>query len=359
MARRKRDWPRLWGDAVRFHLNRLRYGFLDPRAGVSTQDSEVAGIGILRESRVRVQGHSGRLQYCIIQNRSGLWQGYQFPWVHLEDFSDAVTTEATAAVLRRLLARLPGHISFGFVLGAQLPNAQAVAELFRKTGFKLSPDNTFYYTPPAQAAEVMDGLTGKSIKGTLRRARRDLDLVEMTAEEFALFHKANIEAAGKASYRDWDNDRLLLELGKTSDHARAIGVRRKSASGASPPFDAAVACTWNRSQNLYKFWRLTYRQRGAEDDPNPPHPDATKLLLLDAMEHAASLGLEFDTDGTTPGMTKLFSLFGPGVFRPAIRIQCVRDTIWSVLRRDHPSLTGRIARLAAMILVSRRRTRGE
>jgi hypothetical protein len=335
-------------NAARFHLNKIRHGFLELLASHTvTATGEAVDGGLLKEVRAAGREGSGRLQYCVMRDASGLRKGFQFPWMHVENLLDCADDRARLLTLRRLLARLPSGVCFNFVLGKNLAHPEVVAEAFRRAGFLVAKVDTFFYTPPAEAGEVIETLTGKSIKGTLRRARRDLEVVDVPPRDFVIFHDQNIETVGKRSYRDFDIDRVLFELGLSTRHVRILGARRKATAQMPGPFalDAAIVCTWNHDQDLYKLVRLTNRSRDNSDPVHPPHSDASKLLILAAMEEAAVLGLTFDTDGTTTGMSKIYALFGSGVFQPAIRIQCMRETIWSLIRRDHPTLARKVGRL--------------
>jgi hypothetical protein len=84
---------------------------------------------------------------------------------------------------------------------------------------------------------------------------------------------------------------------------RVIGGRGKT-PGA--PLDAAIACAWDNMR--YYLWMST-RRRHVENSPHQkPHPDAIKVLIVNAMAHARDLGLTFDADGvSTPGAKTLYS----------------------------------------------------
>jgi hypothetical protein len=74
---------------------------------------------------------------------------------------------------------------------------------------------------------------------------------------------------------------------------------------ADAPLDAAIACAWD--SNRYYYWMSTRRRHSQESPCDKPHPDAIKLLIVNAMAHAKSLNLLFDVCGfNTPGAQKLY-----------------------------------------------------
>ena len=346
MAIPKRDWSVILKDAVRFHLNKISHGFLEPFAA-RTETSNTLGSGFLKDVRVSGKAGSGRLQFCEMRDASGIRHVFQLPWMHMEKFLDAADDKARLLTLRRLIAALPSGACCNFVLGRNLTHTESVAETFRRVGFRVLNVDTFYYQPPVNANEVIETLTSKSMQKNLRKARRELELVDVSPSEFVRFYKNNMEAAGKRSYFDFEIDRVLFELGQLTGHIRILGARRKKTQQtAGPvPLDAAMVCTRNAVQNNYKFIRVTHRSHNDNASDCAPHGEASKLLILAAMEDAATLGLHFETDGTTPGMTRIYAMFGPGVFKSAIRIQCTRDTIWSLVNKQYPSLARKISRL--------------
>jgi hypothetical protein len=295
---------------------------------------------LVKEVHAIMQDGIGHLQYCLNRDERGLWCGKQPAWLHLHDLVISAYDRAKVVINRRLLAQLPIGVSFHFVFSPDLPESDAIRTAFKSAGFKLLDAETYVCARQARSGDVIDTLTGKSIKGTLRRARRDLEIVEMSADEFLHFHQKNLEATGKRNYRDAVSDRLMLYEGLQRNHVRIIAVRRKATAGIPGPFpiDAATACLWDEEDGTYKLWRLTHRPRGDGNAVSRPHVDATKLLILAAMEDAAARNLILDTDGSTPGLAKLFALFGPNVFRRTTRLQCDRETLWAQVKKYYPSV---------------------
>ena len=108
---------------------------------------------------------------------------------------------------------------------------------------------------------------------------------------------------------------FLIEEAISRGQARAIAARPNSRSqsvdhGRSSPYDAAIVYVWDNERCYY--WLSTYRIASADNSNAKPHPDATKLLAVKAMEDAQAMNLIFDADGvTTPGAENLYrNIFG-------------------------------------------------
>ena len=108
---------------------------------------------------------------------------------------------------------------------------------------------------------------------------------------------------------------VLIEEAVSRGHARAIAAMPYSRSqsvdhGRSSHYDAAIAYVWDNDRCYY--WLSTHRIASADNPDAKPHPDATKLLAVRAMEDAQAMNLIFDTDGVaTPGADNLYrNMFG-------------------------------------------------
>jgi len=324
------------GSTLRFHWNRLRYLSLT---------SEVQK-GPVRYARARQGDASANLPYSLGRDNRGVLCGVQPAWLYLGDFAGAGRQKV--ALIRKLLAKLPGSVTFHFSFQSDLPNAPLVREAFASAGFTILDWKTYIYTPPTEYADLVDTFTGKSIKGTLRRARRDLEVVEISADEFIEGQRANLASSGKKTNRNDNLDELILREAVRRKCVRVLGARRRSVTGSGPaPIDAALVCLWDETSRTMLLWRLSYREYG--DGPLKPHVDASKLLVLAAMEDCAARRFTLDTDGYTPGIAKMYQLFGPGVFQHADRLHCERECLWATLIRYYPSLGRRFPRLGRLL----------
>jgi hypothetical protein len=334
------EWSCVLRGSVRFYLNKMQFGYFWSGSERPSKKSTEGRTAIaLSEARVATEGATFRLPYIVTRYGHGIRRGSQYPWLFLDDPAHGTDARLKATILRKLLAQLPANVSFNFALSPNLSETDLVVQIYKSAGFKILHSETLTYTPPAEHGDLIDTFSGKSIKGTLRRARRDMEIVEMSPSDFVHFHEMNIESVGKTSHRDFDADRFLLEEGLSQKKARILAARRKpTAENPGPfPMDAALACVWDSSNGFYKLWRLTYRV-GRSDGASEPHPDASKFLILAAMEDAAAKKLVLDTDGYTPGLEKLYATFGPGVFKLTVSLECLRDVPWALVIRDYPSL---------------------
>ena len=321
---------------IQFHLNRAVYG------GCKSVDAACSKSPLVREVTVFTAKGQARLPYSINRDNDAIWRGIQPAWLHLSDLDTAGDSRTNIKIIRLLLAQLPSKASFIFIFSPFLKDVAGTKVAFEAAGFTTSERKTFLWNPKS-ATNALEALTGKSIKGTLRRAQRDLEIRYITAAEFFAFHSETIAAAGKHDYRVGSSDAAMLAECVKNGTARIIAACKKT---ASPPgrgsFDAAVACVWDKSDLTYKLWRMAYRPKG--DGPDEPHPDATKLLLLATMNHAAEEGLVLDTDGCTPGLEHFYSLFGPEVFQCRMRLHCDRETLHAYIHKRYPSIFAKLFR---------------
>jgi hypothetical protein len=317
-------WSEALSGVARFYINKLLHGVLAPRPPAS--GGGATENGAVRHARAAIAGSQGDLPYCMGRDLRGIMCGVQPAWMYLRDFG--VAGRHKAAIVRRLLAQLPGGVSFHFSFHIDLPDAALVRRAFARAGFDILDWETFTYTPPATHADLIDTLSGKSIKGTLRRARRDLETVDISARDYFRFQRANLAASGKKNNRNDNLDELIVAEALRHKSARILAARRKSTDThpGPHPIDAALVCLWEEEARVLQLWRLTYRDHSY--GPLMPHVDASKLLILAAMQEAADRKMILDTDGYTPGMEKLYPLLsfaGPPVCRRTSRSRKTRS----------------------------------
>ena len=325
-------------DSLRFRFNQLLYGTIF-QAFRRTRCSLVQQGRFVMEARVATRHGCGELPFCIVRDERGIQRGGQPAWMYLRDLVSP-NSDAKGAITRQLLAQLPANVSFHFVFSPELMNTKIIRAAFKSAGFRLLDVDTYVCVRQPPGTDLINTFTGKSIKGTLRRANRALELFEMSAEEFFSFHQRNLENAGKTSYRDLATDCLMLKEGLRRGRARILAARRKQSPEQPGPFpiDAAVACLWDETDGAYKLWRMSHRSNENSPAATRPHPDAGKLLVLAVMEDATNRNLTLETDGSTPGLARFYAIFGPGVFRRTKRLQCEHETVWSLISRHYPSI---------------------
>jgi hypothetical protein len=263
------------------------------------------GTAHLNEAKV-VEGNIvvGRLLYVVQRNKAGFKCAGLFNWTHMGGpvISQDLSEEAKAKVLHQLLAQLPRNVSLSFVLGPASAHAEPIREAFKAAGFERS--GVITYSLPPNAESIINRLSRKHAKHIISADRR-LDVIDISADRFTKFYEANLKEVGKISNSPLGIAHDLIAAGgeRNPPQVRAIAAARKrpereesDSLGANLEeviLDAAIACAWDNER--YYLWRLTRRRDTSLD--GKPHPDAVKLLVVKAMEHARSLGLIFDSDG--------------------------------------------------------------
>jgi hypothetical protein len=244
----------------------------------------------------------GSLGFVVVTNQVGNRLGFPPVWAHLGGpiLDPGLGRGVRADVLRRLVAQLPSNISFKFVCNPIARDADLIRQAFRGAGFEHHAETT--YVQRCSDRDIMSRLSAKR-RGQLKRADRDLDVLQIDADEFIEFYGSNLREAGKSSYASLRNARDLIVKGQegSAPQVRVLAARRKVEGS---PLDAAIACAWDDSR--YYLWLLT-RRHHADANGRKPHGDAVKLLILRATRHARSLNLTFDVDGaTTEGARNLY-----------------------------------------------------
>ncbi|HEY3991057.1 MAG TPA: hypothetical protein VGM02_17290 [Acidobacteriaceae bacterium] len=256
----------------------------------------------------------GRLPFVLLRNRLGLLRGQDPHWSHLGGplVDQRLSRTEQAEVIRSLLEQLPRWASFNFVCNPDLSYADLVRSAFRQSGFIHATQMTYLRLP--SEGNVLNTRKSKH-KGHIKRAAKELDCVDISAKEFVQFYKANLNASKKRSYSPFDTMTFLIEEAVSRSQARVIAARPHSRSqsvdhGRSSPYDAAIVYIWDNDRCYY--WLSTHRIASADDSHAKPHPDATKLLAVRAMEDAQAMNLIFDADGVaTPGADNFYrNMFG-------------------------------------------------
>jgi hypothetical protein len=210
-------------------------------------------------------------------------------------------------VIHSLLEQLPRWASFNFVCNPDLSYADLVRSAFKRSGFGHTTQTTYLRLPSED--NVLNARKSKH-KGHIKRAAKELDCVDVGAKEFVQFYETNLKAGKKKSYSPLDTMTFLIEEAVSRGQARAIAARPNSRSqsvdhGRSSPYDAAIVYAWDNDRCYY--WLSTLRIAFADNSDAKPHPDATKLLVVRAMEAAQAMNLIFDVDGvTTPGAENFY-----------------------------------------------------
>jgi hypothetical protein len=164
--------------------------------------------------------------------------------------------------------------------------------------------------PFAAAADVVDpfdvimrGLS-KTQRAHIRSANSNLNIHECSPDEFVKFYGDNLQCRGVGKSRySLDVATALLEesIGRGQGE---VFVASHSGEPLAKVWDAAIACVWDDSR--YYLWMATRRASEGGSGPKS-HPDAIRLLIVNAMVRAQSLNLVFDADSPgTPGAQQLY-----------------------------------------------------
>jgi hypothetical protein len=256
----------------------------------------------------------GRLPFVLSKNRIGLVQGHDPHWSHLGGpiVDEKLSRTEQARVIHSLLKQLPRSVSYHFVCNPDLSYADLVRSAFWESGFHRTTQVT-YLRPPSEG-DVLNTRKSKH-RGHFRRAAKELDCVDITAKELVRFFETNLKARGKTSYSPLGTLSCLIEEAISRGQARAIAAIPSSRiphghADGTTAYDAAIVYVWDTNRCYY--WLSTSRMPFADNSYTKPHPDATKLLALRAMEDAQAMNLIFDTDGvTTRGSENLYrNMFG-------------------------------------------------
>jgi|KBSMisStaDraftv2_1062788.scaffolds.fasta_scaffold01995_11 hypothetical protein len=262
-----------------------------------------------RELRVDRGGRLvGRLPYVLRRNRLGLTFGQDPYWAHLGGpiVQEELTSAEQADVIRRLIVKLPRRTSFSFVCDPTLSYSGLVRAAFIDAGFEHSTQTTYVRLP--EEGDILNERKRKH-RGHIKRAAKSLACVDITAREFVEFLGTNLRARGKRSYAPLQMLPQLIEQALSRGCGRVIAAMPNAMNadkgyGSTLPFDAAIAYIWDDRRCYY--WLSTHRAFG-DDTRTKPHPDAVKLLVVNAMEHAQAMNLVFDADGVvTPGSDHLY-----------------------------------------------------
>jgi hypothetical protein len=234
----------------------------------------------------------GTLLYFIQKSRIG------FSWVRNPDwtsicgptFDEGLPINRQANVLSSLIGQLPRSVSTYLCCEFGTENAGELISVFKQHGFSHSQELTYQLFP--EEASVLNRMKSKA-RSQLKLAARNLDVLVISGTEFVEFYEKNLRQRRTHSARSLSLALKLAEAGVTNGQCRITAA--KNSRDLSAEFDAAIACVWDQSR--YYYWMSTSRGGSCATGESKPQKDATKILVLHAMEHAKSMNLIFDTDG--------------------------------------------------------------
>ncbi|MBS1806398.1 MAG: hypothetical protein JST28_23890 [Acidobacteria bacterium] len=251
----------------------------------------------------------GRLPFVLRRNRLGLAFGQDPYWTHLGGpvVEENLSVREKLDVLRDLLKQLPRRASFTFTCDQTLCYADLVRTAFFEAGFEHSSQITYVRLP--EGGDVQNERKRKH-RGHIKRAAKRLACVDITPREFVRYFGENLMAQGKRSYAPLNMLMPLIQQALDRGCARVLAAKQNPEdvsddSSSSALCDAAIVYIWDDRRCFY--WLSTYRVASENGLERAPHPDAVKLLMITAMEHAQAMNLIFDADGVaTPGADHLY-----------------------------------------------------
>ena len=257
--------------------------------------------GSARLKEVQVQDANGivvsSLTYVVYHNMLGipLGSGSWLSRVSGPIVCDNLSDEEKIVVLTQLLKKLP-NMSFGFSIREHTPNAHLIRQAFKNAGFECF-EQINYSQPPRAGINRL----GPKLRKHIKQAYNKLDIISIDSDEFINFYQTNLDESKKKCNFSLKVARELIAISvaREPSQARIIAATRKRPEHTfeQSAIDAAICLVWDDERCYY--WLSTHRKKS--------HPDAVKLLIVEAMKHASKLGLIFDADDvSTPGSQRLF-----------------------------------------------------
>lgn len=292
---------------VKFRLNKLAYSASTQK--IASGDAQTLAIG--------------KLDLFAGRDENGRLRGGDLPWKYMQGVTDGVITDREKREqLARTLAQLPSNMSFTFKADPKLRDQEIVRAAFARAGFVNEGRTTLIYTgePGSDAIDRMKS----DARTKIRKGRKELEFTEMNVDDFFDHYRANL--GDRKSHFFLNIDQQLLRKAVTSNppQAEIIAVRRKDDTSNDPRAIEAAAIISTGADGYCKLLRLSFRRVAENDGLPPPHQQALKVLVVEAMNRAASRGLPLDVDGFTPGGSTVYERFG--VFEKVEQDQFARTT---------------------------------
>ncbi len=280
----------------------------------------------------------GKLDFFAGRDESGLLRGGDLPWQYMQGLCDAqLTKDEKFNALTRTLAQLPGNISFVFKADPHLRDKDVVRAAFARAGFVNEGRTTLLYKAEA-GQDPLDSLKSDA-RTKIRKGRRELEFTDMDVDSFFDHYREHLGERQSHFFLNIDREMLKKAVAGENPQAEVIALRRKpDESGKEQPIEAAAIVSTG-ADGYCKLLRLSFRRAVENEDAPPPHQQALKVLVVEAMQRAANRGLPLDVDGFTPGGNTLYSRFG--VFEAVHHDQYKRTTPVAAVSR----LTQRVKEL--------------
>ncbi|GGD90522.1 hypothetical protein GCM10011390_06590 [Aureimonas endophytica] len=250
---------------------------------------------------------AGWLRYVVHRNKIGARLGIAPFWTHLGGpvLADGLSPEDQRKAVAEIARQLPRTVSFRFMCDPSTPYAGLVREEFEKVGFECEQHpNYLQYPDDVGVLERMKGRHRTQIKAAMKKT----DVEDGSPDEFIAFYERNLETR---AHSPLPIAHRLLRAGVAAGQVRIFFACNRAGAEGLDRIDAAIACAWDGQR--YYYW-LSRRRSERAETPHlpPPNREATKILVLAAIDHARELGLVFDADSpeTIGGRTLFSVLFG-------------------------------------------------
>lgn len=290
----------------------------------------------------------GKIQYSVRRSRLGFKWGRNPDWSIPEALCIApgLPAQQRSAVVEELVRRLPRDLSLYLVFREDQGWSQEIVDIFTRHGFEHSCVPTYQRGPKDH--DVLDLMKSKA-RSQLISAQKQLEVIEIAPGDFVNYYGSNLALKNARSPRPLSLAKNLLEAASHRGIARITAARRPC---GPITYDAAIACTW--ANGRYYYWMASHPPNVPSLSGGKPHKDAVKILILDAMRHAQSLGLIFDTDGVASvgsdhlygNILKLQKTYTRHAFRRATRLVAFYESFRPLLMRL-TGVTGLTSRRAA------------
>ena len=269
----------------------------DPDMTVFQQPWWLEAVSDNRYKVISVGDDQGFIWWPYVQDR---WCGFSLigappmthvlgPVIRLPDAKTVTHASQRRRLIDTALKQMPHTDGFQQVL----PPDTAHALDFQFAGFELGVRYTYRLDATAPVEELWQGVK-YNVRKQIRRAQQNFVVNrDMSLMAFYAFYEANLRSQGRVNHHDEKVYRRLDEaLARRDRHRILTAIDRGSGRIA-----AAAMLIWD-SGTLYCF--------RATQDRSVEAPGASSLLIWEAIQLAASLGVTFDSDGFNSRTVALF-----------------------------------------------------
>jgi hypothetical protein len=288
----------------------------DVRAPIYLQDWwwRVASSGRQRiVSVVDSRGEVGRLSYFFrlrsVMGIGKLKYGVHAPWTNycapiINQDAGHVGSARRGEIAYELARQLPRGMSYQLTF-PHYTEPEVIAG-FQRADFGVATQKSYILDLRGATEAKVVAQLDMSTRQRLRKAQKKLVVAEITPGTFFDLYRQDLASRSKISYADLDiAERLAAICQSRRPACIRITAARIVSDDCDAPYQAAIACLQDNAFSYY--WMSTRNINAADPDVRN---GAVKLLIVDAIAHAARCGLIFDFDGAaTQGTGELYRGF--------------------------------------------------